>query len=65
MGADGNVTISGFDLSTDKIIILGSGIANGYDSRFETRRRMIILLMRLITKQLFTSLLTQMVVVQP
>ena len=36
MGADGNVTISGFDLSTDKIIILGSGIANGYDlSRFE------------------------------
>ena len=36
VGADGNVTISGFDLSTDKIIILGSGIANGYDlSRFE------------------------------
>ena len=36
VGADGNVTISGFDLSADKIIILGSGIANGYDlSRFE------------------------------
>ena len=37
VGSDGNVTISGFDLSTDKIIVLGSGIANGYDlSRFES-----------------------------
>ena len=36
VGADGNVTISGFDLSTDKIIVLGAGIASGYDlSRFE------------------------------
>ncbi|GIS06359.1 MAG: hypothetical protein CM15mP109_11150 [Candidatus Dadabacteria bacterium] len=36
MGSDGDVTISGFDLSTDKIIVLGSGIANGYDlSKFE------------------------------
>jgi len=31
VGSDGNVTISGFDLSTDKIIVLGSGIASGYD----------------------------------
>ena len=37
MGADGDVTISGFDLSKDKIIILGAGIASGYDlSRFES-----------------------------
>jgi len=36
VGADGNVTISGFDLSKDKIIVLGAGIASGYDlSRFE------------------------------
>ena len=36
VGSDGDVTISGFDLSTDKIIVLGSGIANGYDlSKFE------------------------------
>ena len=36
VGSDGDVTISGFDLSTDKIIILGSGIASGYDlSKFE------------------------------
>ena len=37
VGSDGNVTISGFDLSTDKIIVLGSGIAAGYDlSRFKS-----------------------------
>ena len=37
VGSDGNVTISGFDLSTDKIIVLGSGIARGYDlSRFKS-----------------------------
>ena len=37
VGSDGNVTISGFDLSSDKIIILGSGIAAGYDlSRFKS-----------------------------
>ena len=36
VGSDGDVTISGFDLSKDKIIILGSGIASGYDlSKFE------------------------------
>ena len=36
VGSDGDVTISGFDIATDKIIVLGSGIANGYDlSRFE------------------------------
>ena len=31
VGSDGNVTISGFSLANDKIIILGSGIASGYD----------------------------------
>jgi hypothetical protein len=36
VGSDGNVTISGFDIATDKIIVLGSGIASGYDlSKFE------------------------------
>ena len=36
VGSDGDVTISGFDIATDKIIVLGSGIASGYDlSRFE------------------------------
>jgi len=36
VGSDGDVTISGFDIDTDKIIVLGSGIASGYDlSRFE------------------------------
>jgi hypothetical protein len=36
VGSDGDVTISGFDLSTDKIIVLGSGIASGYDlSKFK------------------------------
>ena len=33
---DGNVTITGFSLANDKLIILGSGIPNGYDrSQFE------------------------------
>jgi hypothetical protein len=37
VGSDGDVTISGFDLSSDKIIVLGSGIASGYDlSKFES-----------------------------
>jgi len=37
VGSDGNVTISGFDLSTDKIIVLGSGITSGYDlSKFKS-----------------------------
>ena len=37
VGSDGNVTISGFDLSTDKIIVLGSGIVSGYDlSKFKS-----------------------------
>ena len=31
VGSDGDVTISGFSLSDDKIIVLGSGITNGYD----------------------------------
>ena len=31
VGSDGNVTISGFSLANDKIIILGSGITSGYD----------------------------------
>ena len=36
VGADGNVTITGFSLANDKLIILGSGIPNGYDrSQFE------------------------------
>ena len=36
VGSDGDVTITGFDIDTDKIIVLGSGIASGYDlSRFE------------------------------
>ena len=37
VGSDGDVTISGFSLSNDKIIVLGSGISNGYDlSRFKS-----------------------------
>ena len=37
IGSDGNVTISGFDLSADKIIVLGSGITSGYDlSKFKS-----------------------------
>ena len=36
VGSDGDVTISGFNLSNDKIIVLGSGISNGYDlSKFK------------------------------
>ena len=36
VGSDGDVTISGFSLSNDKIIVLGSGISNGYDlSKFK------------------------------
>ena len=36
VGSDGNVTISGFNIDNDKIIVLGSGITGGYDlSRFE------------------------------
>ena len=31
VGSDGDVTISGFSLADDKIIVLGSGITNGYD----------------------------------
>ena len=31
VGSDGNVTISGFSLANDKIIVLGSGITSGYD----------------------------------
>ena len=31
VGSDGDVIISGFNLSDDKIIVLGSGITNGYD----------------------------------
>ena len=37
VGSDGDVTISGFSLSNDKIIVLGSGISNGYDlSKFKS-----------------------------
>jgi hypothetical protein len=37
VGSDGDVTITGFDIATDKIIVLGSGIASGYDlSRFNS-----------------------------
>ena len=36
IGADGNVTISGFSLASDKILVIGSGIPAGYDrSQFE------------------------------
>jgi hypothetical protein len=36
VGSDGNVTISGFNLTSDKIIILGASIPSGYDrSQFE------------------------------
>ena len=31
VGSDGDVTISGFSFADDKIIVLGSGITNGYD----------------------------------
>ena len=37
VGSDGNVTISGFSLASDKLIILGASIPSGYDrSQFET-----------------------------
>ena len=36
VGSDGDVTITGFDLATDKIVVLGADIPSGYDrSQFE------------------------------